>query len=325
MDASRSAVEMLAMLFASGVESVVRRGLLRDYQSRITETTRLQGRIDFAQSLRRLSHLQARMVCHHDELDVDSLVNGIVRSTLDRLLASRALSPPVRQRLWQVAPALAQVPPVALQPGLFLRLQLPRHRMDYRPLLRICELLCHLAQPEEAGARFRFIDPWEGQRMPELFEEFVRNFLQAHLKGAFVGRRHFGWEAVGHCEADHALLPTMKTDVCIEWPEGRCLVLDCKYYEHALTTGQYGEARLRSSALYQMAAYLQHHPRARAGGGAEVHGLLLYPQVQADFLHRYDFMGRQLTVASLDLARPWQEIHERLLHVVAVASLGERC
>jgi 5-methylcytosine-specific restriction endonuclease McrBC regulatory subunit McrC len=112
----------------------------------------------------------------------------------------------------------------------------------------------------------------------------------------------------------------MKTDVTIEWGAERCLVLDCKFYANSFAES-FDQTRLKSENLYQMAAYLHHHP-ARAAGGA-MHGVLLYPTVEADFLHQYDFMGHRLTIASVDLGQRWQIIHERLLEVVS-RSVGEK-
>ena len=114
-----------------------------------------------------------------------------------------------------------------------------------------------------------------------------------------------------------ALLPVMKTDVTIEWGGSRCLVLDCKYYTRSFCLS-YEKPRLHSAHLYQISAYLHHHPlRAK---GAAMHGVLLYPAVDVHFLHHYDFQGHRLTVASLDLARPWEQIHHRLMEVIETAT-----
>jgi len=118
-----------------------------------------------------------------------------------------------------------------------------------------------------------------------------------------------------------ALLPVMKTDVTIEWGSERCVVLDCKFYADSFTQS-FGQPRLKSDNLYQMSAYLHHHPfRAK---GVPMHGVLLYPAVGANFLHHYDFMGQRLTIASVDLSQRWQSIHDRLLQVVGTAECPER-
>ena len=157
--------------------------------------------------------------------------------------------------------------------------------------------------------------------MPRLFETFVRNFLRRHLPEARVTARQLAWDAQGDTAEAQALLPVMKTDVTLEWGNERCVVLDCKFYANSFTQS-FDQAKLKSANLYQIAAYLHHHPYRSKG--VPMHGVLLYPAVGADFLHHYDFMGHRLTVASVDLLERWQTIHDRLLQVVRTTERPER-
>lgn len=321
MDDTRSAPDMLALLLAGAIESLGKRGLYCDYQGRVEETSRLRGRIDFVTSVRRLTHLQARLVCQFDELGIDNMVNGILRTTVDRLLTSASIATEIKARLREAAPVLRGVPAVQLRRGCFQRAKVTRHHRAYRMALSVCEMLYELAQPDASGKAYHFADPWADKGMPRVFETFVRNFLRRHLPEARVSARHLAWDARGDTEAAQALLPIMKTDVTIEWGAERCLVLDCKFYANSFAES-FDQTKLKSENLYQMAAYLHHHP-ARAAGGA-MHGVLLYPTVEADFLHQYDFMGHRLTIASVDLGQRWQSIHGRLLEIVSqsIRTLG---
>lgn len=318
LDDTRSAPDMLALLLAGGIESIGRRGLFRDYQPRVEDTSRLKGRIDFVTSVRRLRHRQASMVCHFDELGSDNIANGILRTTLDRLLGSQSIDPAVKHRLWETAGVLSEVPSLVLRRGCFRRAVVTRHHRAYRMALAVCELLYELAQPDPNGKSHTFVDPWSEKGMPRVFETFVRNFLRRHLPEARVTAKQLQWDAQGDTAEAQALLPLMKTDVTIEWGSERCMVLDCKFYGSSFTQS-FDQQKLKSENLYQMAAYLHHHP-FRAAGGA-MHGVLLYPTVESDFLHHYHFMGHRLTVASLDLGQPWKAIHQRLLQVVESAGL----
>lgn len=313
LDETRTAPDMLAMMLGGGIEMLGRRGLFRNYQPRVEETSRLKGRIDFVGSIRRLQHRQARMVCHFDELGTDNLVNGILRTTLDRLLSSRSIAPLVRQRLQDAAPVLWDVPPVPLNRGAFRRAAAARPPRRYRMALAVCELLYEVAQPAPDGRTHEFVDPWSKDVMHVLFEEFVRNFFSRHLPEASVRRRQYAWDARGNTQEAKALLPVMETDVTIEWADGSCLVLDCKCYGSSFALS-YGKPKLHSSNLYQMAAYMHHHPLRVPD--AKICGVLLYPAVNAHFLHLYDFMGRRLSVASVDLNQRWENIHARLLEIV---------
>lgn len=320
-DDTRSAPDMLALMLAGGIEVLGRRGLFRDYQPRVEETSRLKGRIDFVASVRRLRHRQATLVCHFDELGTDNLVNGILRSTLDRLLGSDSIDAAVKHRLGETASVLQNVPAVVLRRGCFQRAVVTRHHRVCRMALLVCELLFELAQPDASGNTYRFVDPWSDKGMPKLFETFVRNFLRRHLPEARVTARKLAWDAQGDTAEAQALLPVMKTDVTLEWGNERCVVLDCKFYANSFTQS-FDQAKLVSDNLYQIAAYLHHHPHRSKG--VPMHGVLLYPAVEADFLHHYDFMGHRLTIASVDLSEDWQTIHDRLLQVVLPIDFAKR-
>jgi 5-methylcytosine-specific restriction enzyme subunit McrC len=320
MDDTRAAPDLLALLLAGGIESLGKRGLYCDYQGRVEETSRLRGRIDFVTSVRHLTHLQARLVCQFDELGIDNIVNGILSSTLDRLLTSACIAPAIKNRLREAAFVLRDVPTVQLRRGCFQRAKVTRHHRAYRMMLSVCEMLYELAQPDASGKSYHFVDPWADKGMPRVFEMFVRNFLRKHLPEARVSAPHLSWDAKGDTQEAQALLPIMRTDVTIEWGDERCVVLDCKFYENSFTE-RYDKNRIKSENLYQIAAYLHHHP-SRAKGGA-MHGVLLYPTIEADFLHQYDFMGHRLTIASVDLGLHWQSIHKRLLEIVS-QSVGKK-
>jgi 5-methylcytosine-specific restriction enzyme subunit McrC len=316
LDDARTAPDMLALLLAGGIESLGRRGLYRDYQARTEETGRLKGKIDFATSIQRLTHRHARLVCHFDELGTDNTANGILRTTLDRLLGSASIDTAIKARLREAAPILRKVPAVRLKRGCFKRALISRHHSAYRMALSVCELLYELAQPDSSGNSHHFVDPWSEKGMPRVFETFVRNFLRRHLPEAKVSARQIAWDAKGDTTQAQALLPSMKTDVTIEWGAERCMILDCKFYADSFSTF-FDQARLNSSNLYQIAAYLHHHQIKFKGG--IMYGVLLYPTVDVDFLHQYDFMGHRLTVASVDLGQRWQSIHERLLQIITTA------
>jgi 5-methylcytosine-specific restriction enzyme subunit McrC len=313
MDETRSAPDMLAKMLCSGIESLGRRGLFRDYQTRREDTSRLKGRIDFLGSVNQLHYRRPSLVCEFDELDTDNLANGILRSTVDRLLASQSIDQAIKHQLWNAAVILQHVPPAPLQRGCFRRARVSRHLKSYRMALLVCELLFETAQPDSSGKSHRFIDPWANDGMPKLFETFVRNFYRQHLPDANVTARQFVWEARGDTAEAHSLLPLMKTDVTIEWGQERCVILDCKFYSNSFTE-YFEKEKLKSANLYQIAAYLHHHPLRKRG--ASMNGILLYPTVDADFLHQYDFMGHRLTIASVNLTQKWQIIHERLLEVI---------
>ncbi len=110
------------------------------------------------------------------------------------------------------------------------------------------------------------------------------------------------------------MLPQMKTDVCLKH-SGRAIIIDTKYYAEALKTNQYGGAKLPTENLYQIFSYLRqaaHNP-----GWEQAEGVLIYPRVSHDVQADFVTDGHRIRALTLDLNRPWREIHAALLAIPA--------
>jgi 5-methylcytosine-specific restriction enzyme subunit McrC len=163
--------------------------------------------------------------------------------------------------------------------------------------------------PSEREGASRFHDPFIDEKvMPKLFEEFVQNFAAWHIPSAKVrGQMRILWDGCWDEDAND-VLPVMFSDVVVELRERR-LLIDCKFYREALVT-RHNRLRLHSAHLYQIVSYLRN--QSAVEGWGDVEGLLLYPAVGHHLDFRYVLNGHPVRVASVDLDRPWQEIHEAM-------------
>ena len=149
--------------------------------------------------------------------------------------------------------------------------------------------------------------------MARVFEDYVRNFARRHLPDATVSAMHIGWRATELNAATSAMLPRMATDVTIAWPH-RKLILDCKYYQEALSY-HFDALKFRSGNLYQLNAYLTN--QAAVPGWETVEGMLLYPTNGYTLDHRFTLHGRHIIrMATIDLSQPWLAIEEVLLRLL---------
>lgn len=106
----------------------------------------------------------------------------------------------------------------------------------------------------------------------------------------------------------------MRTDISIISPHDR-LIIDTKFYREALAGNQGGALKFVSDNLYQIYAYL----RTQEGRGEnflKARGMLLYPTVNYELNERMNIQGHEILVSTLDLAKPWELIEERLLRYV---------
>jgi len=196
----------------------------------IEDTPRLRGRIDFCRSMPSFTQRRPSLVCEYDELSHDVLHNQIVRAMIARLLRVQEIDKEIRMTYAPSNGGSTRSQFIALEKKHFSMVQLHSNNFFYDFLLKVCELLFEnlLISEEKGGYKFRdFLR--EPKAMGRLFEEFVRNFYKRELSGCKVGCEIIRWQAVALGESPLDLLPEMKTDVSLTWPN-RKVIIDTKYY-----------------------------------------------------------------------------------------------
>ncbi|MGJ8639815.1 MAG: 5-methylcytosine restriction system specificity protein McrC [Opitutaceae bacterium] len=308
--------DLFAKVLTEGTQRLIKQGFHRSYIETQEETTSLRGRIAFAPSLRQLSWTKGRMVCEFTELSYDTLPNRILKTTLRNLLFTQGIDSKRKDEISGILHHLHEVSPVRISSKLFRRIQYHQNLRYYRFLMNICELVHESLIPSEGNAESQFRDFLrEHQKMAAMFEEFVRNFYkrESHFK---VGKSTYHWQGFDGDEAAKALIPTLNTDV--ELVSGNELtIMDCKFYHDAFTKNR-DVQRFKTANLYQLYAYIMN--RQLKEPELKISGMLLYPEADESFCHRFELQGHQICIASVNLNQPWQEIHKELLALVSKES-----
>nr|WP_283937621.1 hypothetical protein [Sphingomonas hankyongi] len=304
---------MLAKLLIDGTHRLIRRGLDRGYISLEEDTRTPRGKLLLDEIMKRQTLRNGQLACTYDELLPDILHNRILKSTLKLLATAERLEPFFRHELLLLHRRLQGVSDFRLDAACFKRVQLSRNIRQYGLLLQICELVFHSLLPDEQGEGSRFADILDDEtRMSAVFEDFLRNFYAYEQQTFSVGREVFPWEAEPLTIGALSYLPAMQTDITLRSPD-RVIVADAKYYKETLTRF-HGGSKIHSSNLYQLYAYLKHtsarHPTIPTDGA------LIYPTVNRDLLVDFELPAHHIRVATVDLSRPWHEIHHHLLDVL---------
>ncbi|MEP4076975.1 5-methylcytosine restriction system specificity protein McrC [Haloferula sp.] len=311
-DACPDLANLLGRVLANGIRRLARTGFERNYLPRRETLSRLRGRILVGESYRAHTDRRAKMICEFDELDGDTASNRILSETTRRLLGLRELTPEIRHEIRVARSLLPEVTPSRVSDASFQRIQLHRNTRNYRLLLSVCRLIHRGLLPDEQDGSRRFRDILRDELvMHRLFESFVLNFARRHCGKANIRAMPIQWDGEWDDEAAQ-VLPSMITDVTLEWPE-RKVILDCKFYKEALVTRE-GRHRLHSTHLYQLNAYLQN--KSRQLGWEEVEGILLYPAVKHHLDVRMELLGHRFRIVSIDLDQNWTEIERDLLGVL---------
>lgn len=310
-----TALDLLGKVLAGGVNHLLRRGLDRGYLERREDLAGIRGKLAVSETAKRVLKARARAACDFEELSPDILRNRILQASLRRLLSRGGidLSPDVRKEVRSAFRKMPSVSGLRLTRGAFTRVQLAGgNRKLYRFLLSVCRLIHNSLLVDERTGRTVFRDfRRDKATMWRLFEDFALGFYRSEQREFRVrGQSPIRWSGTeGTSDANRALIPGMKADLVLESSHRR-IIIDTKFYQTVLP----GD-KLSSSNLYQLLAYLRNR-QATLSEGSRHEGILLYAQpgksVRAD-VHLDGFQVQALTV---NLNRPWREIHQEMLAVL---------
>jgi 5-methylcytosine-specific restriction enzyme subunit McrC len=312
---------LLAKILAETTLLLMRKQLRRGYESHHEKIRGIRGKIDFAASLKRRSFEKGAAHCSFYELTVDTLKNSIIRSTIRRLSNdprvyhhNAKLDADLKHQLKTLDLDLVEVSTKRIESSDFSRLQLTRNDQDYSLPISICYLIHRLEMPtEDMGDHALKALLRDEVTFHKLFELFVCNFYRYHLTDCEVGyQKQLSWFDELNCP----FMPSMQTDITLVWPEPpRRLVIDTKYYLKTLTSSPYGSQKFKSENLYQLYTYLRTQEH-RGDSFANAQGMLLYPTTNHQLTEPMLVQGHKITVATVDLAEPWENIENRLLSLV---------
>jgi 5-methylcytosine-specific restriction enzyme subunit McrC len=308
---------LLARVLHESTRQLLRDSLGRAFLDRADTVRGVRGRIDFATSLRTLAFESGKAHCRFPELQIDTLRNRILRSTLDRLSRDERVdhSDPARahelkRELRELVREMDGVTLVPVTDTMFGQVQLTRSEWRYALPLAICALVHRLELPTQVAGDHVLAALLEDEvKFSALFERFVRNFWKTHLPGYRVESERLEW----HDELGCTLAPGMCTDITLtRIASRRRLVVDTKYYKETLSAGMFGAARITSGHLYQVYAYLRTQEE-RGPEFREAEGMLLYPTTSVELHEAMRVQGHRIRVATIDLSLAWPDIHARLL------------
>lgn len=313
---------LLARVLLHGTRAILRRGLDRGYQDFTDEIATVRGRIDLGASLQLQARCIRRLECEFDELSHDLLHNQIIKASLKRLARARTIDKELAHDLLLTAQRMPNVSDIWLERSAFARVQLHRNNAYYDFNLKVAELAFHCMLPDPGSGGFTFHDVLRDEaEMARVFELFVRNFYKAEQSEFSVLPLTIQWDAEASMTSGVGRLPSMFVDVYLRSATRR-LIIDTKYYAKALQQSLYGTPSFQSGNLYQVFSYLKN--AAADVGFAGCEGMLLYPQVGPRLRDTYQIQGHSLTLATINLAQPWQMIADDLIDLLApVTPIGE--
>ncbi len=306
---------LLARVLLNGTTTILRRGLDRGYQLHEEDIATIKGRIELGATMQIRARSVRRVYCEFDELSHDLPHNQIIKASLNRLSRAATIDPMLAKDLQRLTEKMPDVSDIRLEAQAFARVQLHRNNSHYGFLLNVARLAFDCLLPAQGGQGYRFTDVLRDERkMAAVFEEFARNFYRTEQSALKVEPLTIAWDAYAVSVTGAGRLPSMRADVFLRGPIRR-IIIDTKYYASALQS-YHGSESFHSGNLYQLFSYLKN----AAGGDpdfGQAEGILLYPTAGVRLRETFHIQGHTVTLATLDLLKPWRHIHEQLMELVA--------
>ena len=303
--------ELCAAILAKGVSIQLKRGLGKEYIPKTEALSSLRGKIDISESIKTQSMLRKQLVCAYDEFSVNSYMNRIIKSTM-KLLIRAKIRPVQKKELRKMLVFFGDVESLDVR-EINWKLQYNRNNQSYRMLINVCYLVVKgLLQSNSAGAT-KLMDFLDEQRMCRLYEKFILEYYRKEHPELKARASQIPWQL----DDDFGLmLPVMQSDIMLS-KGSTTLIIDAKYYSHT-TQSQYGVNTLHSGNLYQIFTYVKNKDAEYGDEPHTVSGMLLYAQTDENVQpnHVYQMSGNQISVRTLNLNLPFQEIKAQLDGIV---------
>ena len=304
--------ELMAAILEKGIAIQLKRGLGKEYISQTEALSSLRGKIDIAESIKTQSMLRKQLICTYDEFSVNSIMNRIIKSTVELLLRSN-ISKQRKKNLGKLMVYFSEVDLIDLH-TINWNVQYNRNNQTYRMLISICYLVVKGLLQTQTDGITKLMDFLDEQRMCRLYEKFILEYYRREFRNQITANAsQIPWQLDND---ENSMLPVMQSDIMLQ-RDDRVLIIDAKYYEHS-TQVQFDKHTLHSGNLYQIFTYVKNKDYAFGETPHKVSGLLLYAKTE-DQIHpdqTYQMHGNEIGVKTLDLNLPFEGIRKQLDGIV---------
>lgn len=314
--------DLVAEILCRRVEDRLLRSLNRDFEVKHEILSRVRGRIDQLETVRKRLLERGRVACCFQNLTVNTARNRYVKAALEKvrpLLTSATLQHRCRRLVLQLQQlgvgefGASEERGAIYSFGYFDRLD--------QQMVEAARLVFEMSFPtEKVGSRLLSEPDRQIEWLRKLYEKAVgglyRTVLPADRWLVSSGRK-LEWAIEDQSSRIDDIFPSMRTDVILEnLKSPHRIVIDTKF-NCLLSGGWYREESIRSGYVYQMYTYL----RSQEGQGDHLAetatGILLHPTVNDNVDEFVKIQHHKIRFVTVDLAASALEIRSRLLNIIA--------
>ena len=304
--------ELMAAILERGIAVQLKRGLGKEYIPQTEALSSLRGKVDIAESIKTQAMLRKQLTCTYDEFSVNCTMNRIIKSTVELLLRSN-ISRQRKKKLRKLMVYFSEVDFIDLH-MVNWNVQYNRNNQTYRMLISICYLVVKGLLQTQSDGSIKLMDFLDEQRTCRLYEKFILEYYRKEFKNQLTANAsQIRWQLD---DEENSMLPVMQSDIMLQCGD-RVLIIDAKYYEHSMQV-QFDKHTLHSGNLYQIFTYVKNKEYELRDKEHTVSGMLLYAKTDEEVYPNnvYQMSGNQITVRTLDLNLPFDEIAAQLNAIV---------
>ena len=299
---------LLAEILVNGLNTLVKRGLSRDY-SLISEcTNNIRGKLDISASIKTQSFHKKELICDFDIFDDNFYPNRIIKTTLQFLL-KHDIKTQQKQRLRKLLFYFRDVTAIPLD-AITWRIRYDRNNQHYQMLIYICQLVLKGMILKQDDGKMKLLQFIDDARMHHLYEKFILNYYRKEHPELRTSSEQIPW-ALSSAQSRLFQLPTLQTDVILRKGKNT-LIIDAKFYNTNLCSKYGGSANLHSNNVYQIYVYVDNYSKLHPD--EQVYGLLLY--AKTDAMVQPDARHDMFAARTLDLNAPFDDIAKQLDAIV---------
>ena len=307
--------DLFAAILSVGIGRQIKQGLYLEYQSFTEDLPTIRGKVNLQGTIRnRLARRQV-ISCDFDELTENNLLNQILKTTVLFLIRHgdvRSSFKDVLKNELLYFSAVDTIEPAGIP---WSSIRFHRNNQSYRLLIGICQLILEGLLESTDSGETRMAAFMDEQRMCRLYEKFILEYYRREWPDLNANPSQIPWALD---DAVNDLLPVMQTDITLQCGSS-VLIIDAKYYAHTTQT-QFDRHTVHSGNLYQIFTYVKNREYAFDDAEHTVSGMLLYARTEEEIQpnQTYSMHGSQISVRTLDLTGPFEEISGTLDQIAEI-------
>ncbi len=303
--------DLMAEILIRGTSVQIKRGLGRQYVTQAEELSILRGKIDIAQSVKKQTMRNKKLICSYDEFSVNENMNQVIKSTLILLLKAD-IEKNRKKKIRKLLVYFSEVDVIDLK-RVNWRMTYNRNNQTYQMLMSICYMIIKGLLHTNSEGDTKVMDFLDEQRMCRLYEKFILEYYRREFPQISASASEIFWQVD---DGMNAMLPVMRTDIMLQYQE-KVLIIDAKYYQRIMQNN-FDRQTIHSGNLYQIFAYVKNKEHELKNKPHEVAGMLLYAKTdEMDIPNQsYQMSGNKISVQSLDLECSFDKISEQLNLIV---------